>query len=1055
MLHRIRIHRDFASAVTAGLLASCGCCGCGHSSPPVIPIAPAVTWSTPAAITNGTPLSATQLDATANVPGTFVYSPASGTMLAAGTQMLSVIFTPADTTDYTTGSASVQLVVNKVVPTITWATPAAIPYGTPLSAAQLDAFSAVEGTFIYSPASGAVLTAGTQTLSVIFTPADTTNNTEASASVQIIVDKAVPTINWATSATIPYKRALSAVELDATSAVSGTFTYSPPAGTILPAGTQTLSVILTPADTTDYTTATATVQLIVNPAIPTITWATPAAISQGTALSVAQLNASSTVAGTFVYSPPAGTVLATGTQMLSVTFTPSDRSDYTTANASVKLTVVATGPEVYNWLPVRIIDGGTMTGLYMHPAQQGLMYTRANVGGAYLRNTAHPTWLPLTDWLNGLSPDWSLMGIESVALDPTDVNRLYLSAGSYIGTGYPNGAILVSSDQGATFKTVNLPFQLGANDLVHGQQGGERLAVDPFSPAQLFLGTHQNGLWVSNDHGATWNQSATFPVTSTPDLVGVVFIRFDPSHSGTVYVGVYTGGIYSSPDGGITWRQIPGQPTLLPDGETIRPMRSALGPDGMLYVTYSNNAGLATISNGAVWKFSTGSGVWSDITPPESMGSLWYGYCAVSADAGHAGTVMAGTWNRWYPGDDIFRSTDGGATWNSLVSYSVRDASLALYENDLGTSTFGGYNTSIEIDPFNSNHALYEGGSMIWETSNLTAMDTFATTQWTVGALGVEETVIHDVVSPPSVTHLFSAMADLGGFRHDNFLLSPAPFLNPLMIEVASLDFAELNPLFVARVGGLDYKGNVAAAFSRDGSVTWTQYPGMPPGAGPGPDIDGYAAMVAVSADGATVIWAPGDSVPAYFGSAGAWISSQGAPVGVRVVSDRVNPKKFYGYDPGSGTLFVSSDGGKTFVAGATGLPKDPGIPGWSSQAHPKAVFGIEGDLWLPLAAGLYHSADSGTSFIRISSITSAPLVGFGLNVVGAAYPAIYAVGTVSGVYGIFRSIDEGISWTRINDDAHQFGQLAAISGDPQIYGRVYIGTSGRGIVYGDISSPN
>jgi photosystem II stability/assembly factor-like uncharacterized protein len=61
-------------------------------------------------------------------------------------------------------------------------------------------------------------------------------------------------------------------------------------------------------------------------------------------------------------------------------------------------------------------------------------------------------------------------------------------------------------------------------------------------------------------------------------------------------------------------------------------------------------------------------------------------------------------------------------------------------------------------------------------------------------------------------------------------------------------------------------------------------------------------------------------------------------------------------------------------------------------------------------------------------------------------------VGTVTGIYGIFRSDDAGITWTRINDDAHQFGSLDVIAGDPRIYGRVYLGTSGRGILYGDIS---
>jgi hypothetical protein len=74
---------------------------------------PKITWVKPAAITYGTALSATQLDATASVPGTFVYSPAVGTVLTAGTQTLSVTFTPTDKTDYTTQSATTTITVNK------------------------------------------------------------------------------------------------------------------------------------------------------------------------------------------------------------------------------------------------------------------------------------------------------------------------------------------------------------------------------------------------------------------------------------------------------------------------------------------------------------------------------------------------------------------------------------------------------------------------------------------------------------------------------------------------------------------------------------------------------------------------------------------------------------------------------------------------------------------------------------------------------------------------------------------------------------------------------
>ena len=260
-------------------------------------------------------------------------------MLTAGSQTLSVTFTPTDSGDYTTATATVTLTVNKATPAITWATPAAIPYGTALGAAQLDASSTVGGTYAYTPAAGVVLGVGSQILSVTFTPTDSGDYTTATATVTLTVNNATPAIAWATPAAITYGTALSAAQLDASSTVGGTYVYTPAAGAVPTAGPQTLSVTFTPTDSNDYNTATSTVQLTVNKATPVITWATPAAITYGTALSATQLNTSSTVAGTFVYTPAAGAVLSAGSQTLSVTITPTDSTDYNAATATVQLTV--------------------------------------------------------------------------------------------------------------------------------------------------------------------------------------------------------------------------------------------------------------------------------------------------------------------------------------------------------------------------------------------------------------------------------------------------------------------------------------------------------------------------------------------------------------------------------------------------------------------------------------------------------------------------------------------------------------------------------------------
>ena len=242
---------------------------------------PTITWATPSAITYGTTLSATQLNATSSLTaGTIVYSPASGTTPSAGTQTLTATFTPTDTANYNTATGTVSLTVNKATPTITWATPSAITYGTTLSATQLNATSSLTaGTIAYSPASGTTPSAGTQTLTATFTPTDTANYNASTRTVSLVVNKATPTITWATPSTITVGTALSSTQLNATTSVAGTIAYSPASGSIPSAGTQTLSATFTPTDTANYNPASASVALSVVVAVP----GSPTAITATTA----------------------------------------------------------------------------------------------------------------------------------------------------------------------------------------------------------------------------------------------------------------------------------------------------------------------------------------------------------------------------------------------------------------------------------------------------------------------------------------------------------------------------------------------------------------------------------------------------------------------------------------------------------------------------------------------------------------------------------------------------------------------------------------------------
>ena len=203
----------------------------------VLKVTPVITWANPADITYGTLLSATQLNATADVPGTFTYTPPSGTKLNAGPgQNLKVDFTPTDAVNYSAATKTVTINVTGGAPVITWANPADITYGTLLSATQLNATADVPGTFTYTPPSGTKLNAGPgQNLKVDFAPTDAVNYSAATKTVTINVAKAPLTASFTandkpydgnTTATIATRKVNGVVGSDDVSLTGGVATFA-------------------------------------------------------------------------------------------------------------------------------------------------------------------------------------------------------------------------------------------------------------------------------------------------------------------------------------------------------------------------------------------------------------------------------------------------------------------------------------------------------------------------------------------------------------------------------------------------------------------------------------------------------------------------------------------------------------------------------------------------------------------------------------------------------------------------------------------------------------
>jgi hypothetical protein len=156
-------------------------------------------------------------------------------------------------------------------------------------------------------------------------------------------------------------------------------------------------------------------------------------------------------------------------------------------------------------------------------------------------------------------------------------------------------------------------------------------------------------------------------------------------------------------------------------------------------------------------------------------------------------------------------------------------------------------------------------------------------------------------------------------------------------------------------------------------------------------------------------------------------------------------------YDYAAGQFYVSTNGGVSFTATpATGLP----VSGDPISMH--AVPGIAADVWLAGGSvannvyGLWHSTNAGASFTKLANVTQADVIGFGKAAPGTTYPTLFTNAEIGGVRGIFVSTNEGATWTQINDPQHEYAMAASvITGDPQVFGTVYLGTNGRGIIMG------
>jgi xyloglucan-specific exo-beta-1,4-glucanase len=728
----------------------------------------------------------------------------------------------------------------------------------------------------------------------------------------------------------------------------------------------------------------------------------------------------------------------------------------------------------YVWRSVKIGGGGYMPGIVFSPAERGLAYLRSDMGGAYRWDDKAKRWIPLQDG----NPVGNYRGVESIAPDPKNANIVYAAVGTY-----RNGpsAILRSDDRGGTWDVVAVPFRMGGNE--EGRDLGERLAIDPNDTDILYFASRYDGLQKSTDKGRSWSKVITFPLNGLgvpPDHErphgGLSVVAFDPASgrsgtpSKTIFVGNADPGehhLYRSDDAGATWTAVPGGP-----GSNLLPLHAEIDGHGVLYLVYANGLGPYGVSAGGVFRLDTKTGAWTDITPDRTGAPPPYG--GLSLDREKQDTLVVATLYR-EGGDTIWRSTDGGAHWQDVGALSKRDVSETPFllwgkkEAELGW-----WMTGLAIDPFDSGHVAYTTGATVYATSDLLAADGNQPILWRPWVNGVEQTAVLALASLPKGPHLLSGFGDIGGFTHLDFEVSPPIQGNPIFTNSDTIDYAGVAPSVVVRSGTFQAhpaKGTRPAslAYSTDYGENWTPlYAPFPPGYRLPAQIgynfgDSYIdAAITVSADGKTfVVDTQGPVLTRDRGKH--WLTITGLSKTGHPVPDRVDAKRFYAVDFDRAVVDVSLDGAAHFKPQHTrGLPKDivddePGKIGnvygpareaaWPLMATP----GKRGDLWFISHSGLFHSSDGGRSFAEIQGGISVRALAFGKAPPGKSYPALFAIGSEGDLTAIWRSDDVGTHWIRVNDAQHEYGRaFRCIAGDPRVFGRVYVGTDGRGIVFGE-----
>lgn len=677
----------------------------------------------------------------------------------------------------------------------------------------------------------------------------------------------------------------------------------------------------------------------------------------------------------------------------------------------------------YTWKNAQIGGAGFISGLAIHPSTVDKVYVRTPTGGAY-RYQATPDslnrrWLPILDQFD--VADAKFYGVESIEVSPHDVSGLtvLVALGRSVLDG--NGRVYKSTDGGGTWTATELQVPMGGNDNYHWV--GERLAWHRGNANTVYFGSRSNGLFRSTDAGVNWS-NVNIPGNGT---VGEGVLSVFAAASGHIFAAIQGIGLCRSTNG-VDF-------VLLGGLGATDPRQIAYVNDSLIYVTF-----------GTIVRKWTGA-AWVVITPPIS--TTWNAIFVDPSD-GNRVTLVESTNT---PTPTIWVSTNGGTGWTSFTFLNGKLSQTR--ETGWLTQNQIGYVGAMRGDPNVSGRAWLAH----WGGVCLTADFRASTINWQTRFQGLEPSSLMGVLpllDAGGGAKVLTLHEHIGIVAHSDLDVMASASAPVGMTLAKAADFSEAVPSKIYVVGTNDYLdvGPALAAYSDNGGNNWTGQVLTWPNQNDVQPLD-----VAVSPGFFTdLISAPrGIGVGLRYSEERGvtWSESTGGPIDFgysvldfrkRVVFDRLNNSQAYTFKAGS--FYRSLNGGMTWSVVNSSLP----AASEEEFISLVASFLTTGKLWLGLgSSGLWTSGDGGSTWAQITNVTHCRVFGIGKDSLGSPILFLYGIVTSDSGWGIFRSVDTGVTWERINETGKLFGaEPIAIAGDRNVVGRVYLATRGRGLLVGE-----